>query len=220
MTSRVFVFWCLALQITMSDSIDIIEHCTDIHVLPHDTAKNAIDSAYQCFHATRKFEIPFEKIEDALLGPITGLVETTNKYEKMQVRITEQDFDSRRKLRDLQKEFVQLFFSLETKIHQIELPQLYHATLEHIFFKVENFLQTVNETVAFVVSVKKSILRYKHTIQNMFTNVTTLNVLRENRVNAREHFETALKEFRSKVHAEYDERLHLIRPRPFPKNIP
>ena len=203
----VVVVWSFILQLTRTDAVDIIEHCTDIHVLPHDNPKNAIDSAYQCFHATRKFEIPFEKIEDALLGSITGLVETMNKYEKMEVFITEQDFDSRRRLRDMQKEFVQFFFSLETKIHQVELPQLYHATLEHIFFKVENFLNTVNETVAFVNDVKRSILRYKETIQDMFTNVTTLDILRENRVNAREHFETTLKEFRSKVHAEYDEQL-------------
>ena len=65
----------------------------------------------------------------------------------------------------------------------------------------------MNETVAFVNDVKKSILRYKQTIQDMFSNVTTLNVLRENRVNAREYFELSLKEFRSKVHAEYDEQL-------------
>ena len=207
MTSRLFIVWSFILQFTTSGAVDIIEHCTDIHVLPHDNPQNAIDSTYQCFHATRKFEIPFEKIEDALLGPITGLVETTNKYEKMQVFITEQDFDSRRKLRDMQKAFVQFFFSLETKIHQVELPQLYHATLEHIFFKVDHFLNTVNETVAFVNDVKKSILRYKQTIQDMFSNVTTLNVLRENRVNAREYFELSLKEFRSKVHAEYDEQL-------------
>lgn len=188
-------------------SIDIIEHCTDIHVLPHDNPNNALHATYQCFHATRKFEIPFERIEDALLPAITGLVETQNKYEKMQTRITDEDFDSRRKLRDIQKAFVQIFFALETKIHQVELPQLYHATLEHIFFKVENFLQYVNETKDFVIDSRKSIDRYKKQIENMGTNVTTLNILRDNRTNARNFFENTLKEFRSKIHKEYDQQL-------------
>jgi hypothetical protein len=188
-------------------SIDIIEHCTDIHVLPHDNPTNALHATYQCFHATRKFEIPFERIEDALLPAITGLVETQNKYEKMQTRITDEDFDSRRKLRDIQKAFVQIFFALETKIHQVELPQLYHATLEHIFFKVENFLQYVNETKDFVIDSRKSIDRYKKQIENMGTNVTTLNILRDNRTNARNFFENTLKEFRSKIHKEYDQQL-------------
>lgn len=187
--------------------MDIIEHCTDIHILPRDSPESAIRSTYQCFHATRKFEIPFSRIEDALLGPITSLVETQNKYEKMQARITDEDFDSRRKLRDIQKAFVQIFFSLETKINQVEIPQLYHATLEHIFFKVENFIERVNETVLYIVDEKKALIRYQQKIQNMYSNVTKMDILRENRTNARSNFENALREFRSKIHKEYDQQL-------------
>jgi hypothetical protein len=205
MTSRTLCILYILSQIYITLSVDIIEHCTDIHILPHDSPENAIRSTYQCFHATRKFEIPFSKIADALLGPITGLLETQNKYEKMQARITEEDFDSRRKLRDIQKAFVQIFFALETKIHQVELPQLYHATLEHIFFKVGHFLEYVNETSSYIMDEKASINRYKQRIEDMRSNVTKLNILRENRTDAREHFEISLKEFRSKIHKEYDQ---------------
>jgi hypothetical protein len=204
MPSKIFFIYCILYQIISTQSIDIIEHCTDIHILPHDNPNNALHSTYQCFHATRKFDIPFEKIEYALLPAITGLIETQNKYEKMQAKITDEDFDSRRKLRDIQKAFVQIFFALETKIHQTELPILSHATLEHVFFKVETFLQQVNETVGFIADTRKSMVRYKKKIENMGSNVTTLNILRDNRTDARNFFESTLNEFRSKIHKEYE----------------
>ena len=189
----------------MSHAIDIVDHCTDIHILPHDKPQNAIESVYQCFHANRKFNIDFQNISDALLQPIQDLSQATDNYDKMLNKITEEDYDSRRKLRDIQKQFVLIYFGIETKIQQIELPQFYHKNIEHIFFKIETFIKKIRENMQFIALNKKSIERYKQNIIDLKSNVLMLNELREIRTNARTVFEQTLQNFRNSIHAEYQE---------------
>lgn len=205
MTSRLFAFF-LHVWIIFYSKANFIDQCTDVHIKPQTTPETIINSIQQCFEQTNQPISTTQNIADILYIPLQNTIKTILDYESMQEKITNEDFDTRRSIKNIQKELVQYYFEINTKINQIDLPIFHHNSMEHTFFKIKQFLKNSNQTAHHIQQIQKAILNQKNKILNISSNVYSLDNLRQKRSEAQQDLELKLRHFRNAIRAQYHEK--------------
>ena len=206
MTSKHSAFFLLFLFFINVYSTIVIQ-CTDVYVNSHSTPDMILKSIQQCFEQSNQPISITQNIETMLNEPLNKLTTAISNYNNAQEKISNEDFDTRRSIQIIQKEIIQYYFEMNTKINQIQLPNIHHASMEHIFFKIKKFLQNSNQTVQYIGEIQKSIQQQKQKIQNISSDVLMLNTLRQIRTEAQQLFEMKLEEFRNAIRAQFHEKL-------------
>ena len=205
MTSRLFVFF-LHIWIIFYSKANFIDQCTDVHIEPLTTPEIIITSIQQCFEQSNQPVSITQNIDHILYVPIQNAIKTSKDYDTMQEKITKDDYDTRRSIKNIQKELVQYYFEMNTKINQIELPIFHHTSMEHTFFKIKQFLKNSNQTAHHIQQIQKAIYKQKNKIVNISSNVHLLENLRQKRSEAQQHFELKLQHFRNAIRAQFHEK--------------
>ena len=205
MLSQIIFFLCLYNTVSAPNKID---HCTTIHIMPEDKPDEIIENVYNCFlYSNDAVTVPKEYIVASFKDRAANIINAMALYDKEETRIANQDLDSKRDLRDIQQQIVKLYFTLHSVIHQVELPHLRHATIDHIFFKVGAFLNNTRKTSTWVKNSKKTIDNFIQQIETLKSDAGSLEQLREQRMQAENQWDATIEQFRSSLRAKYDAEL-------------
>jgi len=205
MSSRLFVLF-FHICVIFHSKADFIDQCTGVHIQSQTTPEIIITSIQQCFEQTNQPISTTQNIQNILHSPIQDLINTIRDYDSMQEKITNEDSDTRTHIKHIQKELVQYYFEINNKINQVEIPNVHHTSIEHIFFKIKQFLKNTNQTAHQIHQIQKAIQRQKNKILNISSNILTLNSLRQTRTEAQQYFEIKLQDFRNAIRAQYHEK--------------
>lgn len=205
MTSRLLAF-LMHICIIFYSKANFIDQCTNVHIETQTTPEIIITSIQQCFKQTNQPISTTQNIPNILYVSIQNAIKTSRDYDSMQEKITNEDFDTRRSIKNIQKELVQYYFEMTTKINQIELPIFHHTSMEHTFFKIKQFLKNSNQTVHHIQQIQKAVYSQKNKILHISSNVHSLDNLRQKRSQAQQYFELKLQHFRNAIRDQYNEK--------------
>lgn len=202
------MIWCLALMcFSVVVAIDLatvqskLFTCTEFEIRKRDNVDNVLANVYQCMWDTHLFRITQTKLDEYLQLPAEEYRAKLYDYEELRHVATEYESNSKRELRNIQRDIVAVRMNLKYLIGESHLPPLTHLSDETNLRNVDEYLRQNAQYVAFVKAIP--IRSYTNRLGNITFYSDKLTQALDERDIKREALQAAVARFRNDILSNY-----------------
>lgn len=175
--------------------------CTEFEILKRDNVDNVLTNVYQCMWDTHLFRITQATVDEHLRRPVEEYKAKLDAYEELQHIAATYEANSKRELRNIQRDIVAVRMNLKYLIGESHLPPLTHLSDETNLRNVDEYLKQNAQYVAFVKAIP--IGTYRNRLGNITFYSDRLEHALVERDIKREAMQTAVAHFRNEIVSHY-----------------
>ena len=127
--------------------------CTEFEVLTRDSVDNILSNIHSCIKDTHFVDISLEYVSSRLKIPVQNYKEKLDDYRDIHHKASFYNGESRRLLRNIQRNIVGIQLNLKYLISESELPALVHLSDETEMRKIKEYLKENAKYVNYIKSI-------------------------------------------------------------------
>lgn len=149
----------LLMWFTITSALDIatvrskLFTCTEFEILKRDNVENILKNVYNCMWDTHLFRITQASVDERLKIPISEYKTAQDAFEELQHVASIYESNSKRKLRNIQRNIVAIRMNLQYLVGESQLPPLTHLSDETNLRNVDEYLKQNAKYIEFVKAI-------------------------------------------------------------------